>query len=200
MMDRYKIKENYITRDSDPKEWEEHANGNILKIYSNLIKGNVLDFGCNHGSCTFLICDNANVKSITGLDLNQDAINIANQTKEKYGNCDINFICSNILDVNFTQTYDTIVSFHTLEHIYPEDVNQVLTILYNSLSDNGYFIISIPYDHAYDDGFQHVAYYDEKSLSELFELNNFETIECIYDGRHRDGNLLTGVFKKTIKQ
>ena len=58
MIDRYKLKENYITRDPNPNSWRNHPNGNILNIYSDTINGNVLDFGCNHGGCTFLICEN----------------------------------------------------------------------------------------------------------------------------------------------
>ena len=164
MEDRYKIKENYVTRDPYPESWRNHPNGNILSIYSDIIKGDVLDFGCNHGACTFLLCENKKIKSIIGLDLNPNAIQVANKTKENYVDCNINFICENILDVNITQNFDTIVSFHTLEHIYPEDVNFVLSKLYNSLSKDGYLIISIPYENAFDDGTQHVAFYNEKSL------------------------------------
>ena len=196
MIDRYKIKENYVTRDPNPDSWRTHPNGNILTIYSGIINGEVLDFGCNHGSCSFLICENNNVTSVIGLDLNENAIEIAEQTKKKINETKINFICDNILDVTFDKSFDTIVSFHTLEHIYPEDVNIVLETLYNSLTDDGYFIISIPYEHAFDDGTQHVAFYNENTLSELFEKNNFETVECLYDNRHSEGGILTGVFKK----
>lgn len=199
MIDKYKIKENYITRDPEPEKWVSHPNGNILNIYSDIIKGNVLDFGCNHGACTFLLCKNQNVNSIIGLDLNKDAIEVANTTKLNYPNCDINFICQNILDTVFTQSFDTIVSFHTLEHIYPEDVNSVLSKLYDSLSYDGHFIISIPYDHAFDDGTQHVAFYNEITLSKLFEENKFTTIECLNDNRHSEGGILTGIFKKESK-
>ena len=199
MSDRYKIKENYVTRDPEPIKWETHPNGNILNIYSKIIKGSVLDFGCNHGSCTYLICKNENVNNIVGLDLNQEAINVANQTKSEFQNCNIQFICGNILDTVFNDSFDTIISFHTLEHIYPEDVNSVLTKLYNSLSEGGYFVISIPYEHAFDDGTQHVAFYNEINLSELFELNGFTTIECLNDNRHSEGGILTGIFKKEIR-
>jgi 2-polyprenyl-3-methyl-5-hydroxy-6-metoxy-1,4-benzoquinol methylase len=196
MIDRYKIKENYITRDPNPNSWRNHPNGNILKIYSDIISGDVLDFGCNHGSCTFLICENNNVSSVIGLDLNEGAIKVANQTKQELGESKISFILGNILDVVFDKKFDSIISFHTLEHIYPEDVDIVLEKLYNSLTDNGNFIISIPYEHAFDDGTQHVAFYNELTLSELFEKHNFKTVECLHDNRHSEGGILTGIFKK----
>jgi 2-polyprenyl-3-methyl-5-hydroxy-6-metoxy-1,4-benzoquinol methylase len=199
MTDKYYIKENYVTRNPEPEKWISHPNGNILNIYSEIIRGNVLDFGCNHGACSYLICSNKNVKSITGLDLNQEAIKVAENTKTNYPNCDIKFICENILNTTLTQSFDTIVSFHTLEHIYPEDVNSVLSKLYDSLTYDGYFIISIPYDHAFDDGTQHVAFYNEASLSKLFEENKFTTIECLNDNRHSESGILTGIFKKEFK-
>jgi 2-polyprenyl-3-methyl-5-hydroxy-6-metoxy-1,4-benzoquinol methylase len=196
MIDKYKIKENYITRDPNPNSWRNHPNGNILNIYSDIIRGNVLDFGCNHGSCSFLICENNNVTNVIGLDLNEEAINIANETKKEINETKINFISKNILDVTFNEQFDTIISFHTLEHIYPEDVDEVLGKLYNSLTIGGYFIISIPYEHAFDDGTQHVAFYNENTLSDLFEKHNFKTIECLNDNRHSEGGKLTGIFKK----
>lgn len=195
-MDRYKIKENYITRNPDPNDWVNHPNGSILKIYSNLIKGNVLDFGCNHGACTFLLCDNKQVNKIIGIDLNKDSLDVALNTKKKYSNCNIDFICSNILDIELEEKFDTIVSFHTLEHIYPDDIDFVLTKLFNSLNINGFFIVSIPYEKAFDDGSQHVAFYNENTLSKLFEKNKFITIECLNDNRHSEGGILTGIFQK----
>jgi len=195
-IDKYKIKENYITRNPSPEDWRNHPNGQILNLYSNIIKGKVFDFGCNHGAETFLICENENVTKVTGLDLNCDAIDIANKTKEQFYDCNINFICSNIIDFEINEKYDTIISFHTIEHIYPEDIDSIIKKLLESLNNEGYCIISIPYEHAYDNGVQHVAYYNENSLKEVFEKNGFKTIECIKDDRHSEGNLLTGIFIK----
>ena len=74
----------------------------------------------------------------------------------------------------------------------------LLQKLKSYLIDGGYFVISIPYKEAYDNGEQHVAYYDEISLKDLFEKNNYETIECYYDNRCGGGGILTGLFKKPV--
>lgn len=195
-MDRYLEKENYVTRDSDPEEWRYHANGLLIDLYKNLIKGDVIDFGCNHGACTFLLCENENVKNVYGLDLNQEAINVANETKIKLPNHKVEFICDNVLNFNGNMKFDTVISFHTIEHIYPEDIDIILQKFHNMLPEGGYFITSIPYETAYDNGIQHVAYYNENSLSELFERNGYETIECLNDNRVGIGGILTGVFRK----
>jgi 2-polyprenyl-3-methyl-5-hydroxy-6-metoxy-1,4-benzoquinol methylase len=174
-MDRYLEKENYVTRDSDPEAWRNHANGLLITLYKDLIKGDVIDFGCNHGACSFLLCENDNVKKVYGLDLNQEAINVANETKLKLPNHNIEFICDNVLNFNNDMKFDTVISFHTIEHIYPEDIDVILQKFHNMLPQGGYFITSIPYEKAYDNGVQHVAYYNESSLSELFEKNGFYT-------------------------
>lgn len=196
-MERYKNKENYITRDPNPDVWRNHPNALILKRYKNEIKGNVLDFGCNHGSCTFLILENKNVKSVIGLDLNYNAIKIAYQTKkELYKDSKIEFIVANIINYTTKKLYDTIVSFHTLEHIYPEDIDSVINKLYNILNKNGYLLISIPYEMAYNDPKQHVAFYNENSLSDIMNRNGFETINCYMDTECGDSGILTGLFIK----
>lgn len=197
-MERYTKKENYVTRNSSPDDWRKHINAIILRAHKDIIKGNVLDFGCNHGSCSFLICENENVKKVYGLDLNPNAIKVANNTKnsEKYKNYNIEFTACNVLEYTPPFQFDTIISFHTIEHIYPSDIDNVLTILYNSLKEDCYFITSIPYERAYDDGTQHVAFYNENNLVELFERNKFKTVECFSDYRGNESDILTGIFKK----
>lgn len=198
-MDRYLQKENYITRNPNPSDWVNHPNVSILKIYSEKIHGRVLDFGCNHGACTFYICDNKNVNEVLGLDLNENAIEVAKITKKSFPNHKIDFISSNILDIEFSYKFDTIVSFHTLEHIYHDDIDKVVSKLYNFLNINGFVIVSIPWDKSYFDEIHHVMFFDNLSLSSIFEKHNFKTIECFQDNRHSEGGLLTGIFQKVNK-
>jgi len=191
-MERYLKKENYITSRPNPKDWEFHFNNDVLKRYKNEIKGVVLDFGCNHGSTTFFICDNKNVTYTYGLDINLEAIKVGYTTKKKqYKDSKIDFLRGNIMDYQFDKKFDTIVSFHTIEHIYEYDIEHVLNKLYNVLKNDGYFIISIPYKKSYNDS-THVAYYDEKTLPILLEKCGFKTIECLSES----GSILTGLFKK----
>ena len=83
-MERYTKKENYVTSNPLPKDWEFHFNNNVLKKYKNEIEGVVLDFGCNHGSTTFFLCNNENVEYTYGLDLNLEAIKIGYTTKDEH--------------------------------------------------------------------------------------------------------------------
>lgn len=196
-MEKYTTKENYITSNPEPEYWRRHTNGKILEFHKDVIQGSVLDFGCNHGACSFLLLENEKVKNVLGLDLNCQSLVVANETKSKYFPDEpIEFLCKNILDFKPQLRFDTIISFHTLEHIYPEDMDTTLKRLFDSLNYDGYFVVSLPYEHAYDDGVQHVSFFNETSLKEVFEKNGFVTIECFKDNRGVDPNILTGIFKK----
>jgi ubiquinone/menaquinone biosynthesis C-methylase UbiE len=106
------------------------------------------------------------------------------------------FVCANLLSIPAeNNVFDFLMSFHTLEHIYPEDVDKVVAEFYRILKPGGYFVISIPYDHAYPDPC-HVAFYVESSLRELFEKHGFFTIHCHKDDRWVEKDLLTALFVK----
>jgi len=199
-------KESYITRDPNIEIWESHLNTIILNQYSDIIKGRVADFGCNHGACTIIAARNKNIDSIVGIDLNQEAVEIAENILKE---------CNEALDVKSKVRYqvaelsnlnrisdnyfDSATCFHTLEHIYPEDYNSVFSEWKRVIKDGGHFIVSVPYMRAYDDHC-HVNYFDENNLSELFLLHGFEVVECYRDNREGFDclNIVSKINKKEI--
>lgn len=199
-MDQYITKENYITVLPEPDAWRNHSNYFIMNFYSKFIKGNVADLGMNHGACTMLLLDFVDqIESIHGYDMNYEALKVAFKTAtELQPKININLIAANLLELpTENNKFDFIMSFHTLEHIYPEDSNRFAQETYRVLKPGGYFLISIPYDHAYPDP-AHVAFYNVDSLCKLFEDNGFETIECMKDNRWQDQKkLLTALFTKS---
>ena len=194
-MQDYLQKENYVTRNPSPNDWRYHPNYSILELHQQLITGKVCaDFGCNHGSCTILMQD-FKPASTDAYDINQNALEVAVKTAEQH-ETHISFIHANLMELPCADNkYEFAVSFHTLEHIYPEHAPQVVKEIYRVLKKDGYFLISIPYDHHYPDRC-HVAFYKEDSLMQLFESNKFKTIECIKDDRWSEKGLLTAVFQK----
>jgi 2-polyprenyl-3-methyl-5-hydroxy-6-metoxy-1,4-benzoquinol methylase len=194
------IKELYVNTDSDPIKWKEHVNVKTLQDNSELIGGDVLDVGCHHGATTYWLKD-FSVKSITGIDVNEEVLELArNNFKEVV--IPSEFIAmdltENSLNKKLNKKFDTIVSFHTLEHIYPEDVDVFIKNIYKMLNVGGNFIISIPYEKAYDntDTVHHVAYYNEVSLNGVMERNKFTLIKSFKDDRWNEKNILTGIYKK----
>jgi SAM-dependent methyltransferase len=196
-MDPYLQKENYISVHPNLEAWRSHANYHIISLYSSFMKGVVADFGTNHGACTLFLLENKNITEIYGYDMNYDALKVAYKlASELNPSIPVSFVAANLLELPAEDNkFDFIQSFHTLEHIFPKDAPKFLSEAHRTLKTGGIFLISIPYDHAYPDN-AHVAFYTVDTLSQLFESNGFETIECMKDNRWNEKDLLTGMFRK----
>jgi len=192
----YLKKENYITVYPNPELWKNHANYYIMKSAKEYIHGSVADLGSNNGACTLLLLE-FNPESIYGFDININALEIAYKLATSIKtNIPINFICANLCKIPIeSNKFDFLMSFHTLEHIYPKDADLFVSESFRILKPNGHFLISIPYDHNYPDD-HHVAFYVEKTLANLFEKHGFITLECFKDDRFEEKDLLTAIFKK----
>ena len=205
MKEKYS-KESYITRDANIENWESHLNTIILNQYSEIIKGRVADFGCNHGACTIIAARNTNIKSIVGIDINEESILVA---ENLLSNCNeslevkskVRYQVGDLTNLNRISDnyFDSATCFHTLEHIYQEDYNIVFSEWKRVIKDGGHFIVSVPYLRAYDDPC-HVNYFDENNLSELFTQQGFEVVECYRDNREGFDclNIVSKVNKKEI--
>ena len=196
----YAEKENYITQHPDPVVWRQHPNYFIMKYYSAYIRGVCGDVACNHGACTLLLLDFAdNIDSIYGMDMNYEALQIAfNTANSIQPSVMVNFVAVDLLKNPMeSDKFDFLMSFHVLEHIYPEDSVQFVSEIYRVLKPGGHLVLSIPYEHAFPDPC-HVAFYNVESVCTLFERCGFLTIECMKDNRWDQKELLTGVFYKPI--
>lgn len=193
----YDKKENYITRNSQPSDWKGHANYHILASEKDiLLDGICADLGCNHGACTLLMHDFLPLR-VDGYDLNNNALEIARKNAEDMNLSDKSTFFQAYLNhlPCADETYTVITTFHVLEHIYPGDVDGVLSEMYRILKSEGHVLISIPYKTNYADPC-HVCFYDEDNLTSLFEKHGFTKIYCIEDTRWSEKGLLTGLFKK----
>ena len=186
--------ENYVI-EKGVDSWKDHANANIMNVYKKHIYGDVLDVGCNTGGSTYWLSLNDTITSITGVDINPNVENIFRthmadlKIKTDFISCD--YTQNTIIDREF----DTVLSFHTLEHICEEYAPKFISNILKNLKKSGKFIISIPYKDAYVDD-HHRGFYEESSLKNLLECAGFNTIECFLDNRWRDKHLLTGIFEK----
>lgn len=97
----------------------------------------VLDFGCGHGSLCVDIAKN-NIKSIIGIDLNDELLKFANvNLKKNFSSLEnkISFEKKDILKSNFDQKFDLIVSKDTFEH--SENLPEILDKFYDILNNHG---------------------------------------------------------------
>lgn len=194
----YDSKENYVTRDPNPNIWRNHANGEIINHYSKYIHGVCGDLGCNHGACTLLLLDfQDKVSELFGFDMNMSALEVAYKTaNDANPSIPITFMAASLLKLPMeNEKFDFLMSFHTLEHIFPEDVDKFISEMFRILKKGGHLLISIPYDHAYPDP-AHVGFYKVDDFCELFERHGFIIIECMKDNRWNEKNLLTALLTK----
>ena len=192
-------KESYITRDPNVEIWREHLNTNILNDYSSILTGVVADFGCNHGACTIIASENKNIKEIIGIDINKESLDIANTLKTQHDVKNIKYLHSNLTDLlEIPSSYfDNAFSFHTLEHIHINDYDLVFSEWKRVIKNEGHFIISVPYEHSYDDPC-HMNYFNESSISNLFVKYGFDIVEVYRDTRNNFDCL--NLVCKNIKQ
>ena len=98
------------------------------------IKGkNVLEVGCGNGVQTNFIYEHYQPAAITGLDLNEGNIRIANEEKERLHLSNVRFIVDNAQDMNCIpdNSFDVVINIESAFH-YPDkkaflkEVNRVL--------------------------------------------------------------------------
>jgi SAM-dependent methyltransferase len=139
-----------------------------------------------------------NVKCI-GIDINKESLGIANDLTIQHGVKNIKYLHSNLTDLlEIPSSYfDNAFSFHTLEHIHINDYDLVFLEWKRVIKNEGHFIISVPYEHAYDDPC-HMNYFNESSISNLFVKYGFDIVEVYRDTRNNFDCL--NLVCKNIKQ
>jgi len=119
--------------------WQEHVSR--YEFASKLSFGNVLDISCGTGYGIPLL-SNDKTNHISGVDISTNAtkrsIQLTNNTKgvsilRMDNNCNLGFK---------SESFDTIVSFETIEHL--SDPSQFVREISRVLKPNGLFIVSTP--------------------------------------------------------
>jgi len=158
---------------------EKHQNGLIIKDYAKYIKGRVLDIGCAFGANTVQMAQLDGVDFVVGIDVNKTALDKSKDIAHYRGVTQKTlFRCIDFVEYDFADgLFDSVVSFHTLEHIYLEHHKRFIRNIWKALKKGGYLLLSIPYDHAYGSA-EHVSFFIENNLNRLLMKNGFKRIEC----------------------
>ncbi len=132
----------------------------------------VLDVGA--GYCEFI--NNIKAARKIALDLNPDIREFASKDVEVVlsGSMNMQQIKDNSIDVVFTSNF--------FEHLSKEDIVKTIKEIYRVLKDRGHFLILQPnIRYCYKDYwmfFDHITPLDDRSLSEVLEINGFKVVEC----------------------
>jgi cyclopropane fatty-acyl-phospholipid synthase-like methyltransferase len=134
----------------------------------------VADFACGTGYGSVMLAENA--KEVLGADIDASVIK---KIKDKYRNIsNLHFVNLNLLELNYRNKFNLIVSFETIEHLGEDEIERVLNSYHGALADGGQIIISTPYMQKNDEvalkmGFHKTFFIDENKIRSWMEKSNF---------------------------
>lgn len=99
----------------------------------------VLDIGCNEGIGTWLLAKECGFAM--GVDFDEEAIQTA---QHNFQDSRISFSSKDVLKESLPDSWDAIVNFDVIEHIYPENEDPFLQSLSNLLKEDGILIVGTP--------------------------------------------------------
>ena len=167
--------------------------------------GRVLSLGCGDGQFELLLAPFA--EQVVGLDLSPEAIDLAKRAAQTAGVANVHFRCMPLENLEWSETYDTVVCLATLHHVPVEDVPGLLRHVFEHLVPGGLFYSQDPnrngllrvtgrvllghsYDHFHTPDEREL---DPKELAEQLSEAGFESIHIGYI----DLTLIPGLFVLT---
>jgi len=150
-------------------------NREILRFFNRIPKNKgikILDLGCGKA---YLDIELAKRKyNATGVDLSSEALFFAkNLAKKNHVANRTKFIQSDIKKLNLKDKYDVVICSEVIEHF--KDDNSVVKIIYDSLKNGGYGIITVPYNpklwNPLDEASGHYHRYSIRQISDLIKKN-----------------------------
>ena len=200
----FKVRENVLIPRPDTEILVEQC----IQLMREIEEPNILDIGSGSGAMSIAIANELKSSSVTGVDINEDAIRLANENKVLNKVENVNFMKSDLfekLDEDFK--YDLIVSNppyitkDEYETLMPEVKNFEPKNALTDLGDGLYFYREISKKaEAYlkDTGYLafEIGYKQAKDVSKILEDNNFAVLSIVKDYGGNDRVVLA---KKAIK-
>ena len=114
-------------------EWHQ-----LQPLFPNLTGKKVLDLGCGYGwHCKYAV--ECGASSVIGIDLSEKMIETA---KEKNSHQKIDYRVCGLEEYDYPEnTYDCVISNLVLHYV--ENLDEIYTKVYRTLSENGIFLINI---------------------------------------------------------
>jgi 2-polyprenyl-3-methyl-5-hydroxy-6-metoxy-1,4-benzoquinol methylase len=100
------------------------------------------DMACGSGYGSLMLSEMC--KEVHGVDLDEITIN---EIKKRYENENkVFFYNINLLDIEFENKFDLIVSFETVEHFEESEIDRLMSNFHKALKPNGSLLFSTPYN------------------------------------------------------
>lgn len=135
------------------------------------------DMACGSGYGSMMLSEMCD--EIHGVDIDETTINEISKRYETQKK--VNFHISNLLDIDFENKFDMIVSFETVEHFEELEIKNLMEKFHKALKNGGTIMFSTPYNQpkTQDSMKWHKTFYIiEDKMKEL--LNGFFEIEKIW--------------------
>lgn len=179
-----------------------------IQIMREVEKAHILDIGSGSGAISIAIANELKSSSIIGVDINREAIKLANQNKKLNKLENVNFIESNLfekLDKNLK--YDLIVSNppyinkEEYENLMPEVKNYEPQNALTDLGDGLYFyreISKLASEYLKDNAYlaYEIGYNQAKDVSKILQDNKFAILSIIKDYGAKDRVIIAKKMKR----
>lgn len=101
-----------------------------------------------------------------------------NEISKQYANIDVNFVQSSILDFSPNEKFDIVFASNFLEHFSIQELEKVMSVIYNSLHDSGKLILIQPnyfycYRNYWDD-YTHKTVFSHNNIHDFLLANHFD--------------------------
>lgn len=130
---------NYDSFDIDQKSHYKRYELARTMVEEDFVVG---DMACGSGYGSMMLSERC--KEVHGVDI--DSTTIEEVTRRYGGNSKVSFYNKNLLDIDFENKFDLIVSFETVEHFEEHEIDKLMSNFYRALKPNGSFLFSTPYN------------------------------------------------------
>lgn len=135
---------NYYNMNYDSFDIYQKSHYKRYEMAKKLIKEEyvVADMACGSGYGTLMLSEIC--KEVHGVDIDEITVN---EIKKRYSKENkVKFYNMNLLDIDFDNKFDMIVSFETVEHFEEHELDKLFYNFHRSLKSDGVFLFSTPYN------------------------------------------------------
>jgi ubiquinone/menaquinone biosynthesis C-methylase UbiE len=116
----------------------------VLEIYPPGDEERVLDLGCGWGTFEFVLAPR--VKEVVGLDFSERSIELCEERLRREPHSNVRFLRADARDTGLDDaSFDVVIAADLLEHLYPDDSEQVLAEAHRLLERGGRLVLWTPH-------------------------------------------------------
>jgi len=163
--------------DFDKLDLYQKSHYRRYEFASNLVPpgGTCGDFACGTGYGSVMLSEKC--KKVIGADINSVVIKNIKSRYKTINN--VEFHVADLLDLEYENSFESIISFETIEHFREHDIKSLLKVYHKALKPDGRLIFSTPYKQERSDaalklGFHQTFWINEEIIDQWLKESNFK--------------------------